>query len=805
MAESPIAAEYKKLFKRPYDAPDTHEQETVAYVKAIVDATHHANRQLIKDAAISLAMYSGRQWAEWTPSDSYGAGGYLVDPRTEDWQVRLVMNQIRPTIDTQTAKATENQPTVTVLPATHDDEDVEAARASESLVQYVWHDQRVLLKTREFGQLAFLTGIAFFKIWWDPDGGDLATLDDEEQAVLGPLANVIPMRPPPESDNVPPGGEFVSEADVIPLHPDGEPMDPDITDMLGAALAKTDFPEELTDEESGEMAGGIVDGQRRREGGVRIEVRSCFEVHVDPGATDMDCARFAFDEASVHIDDVAARWPNGRYCTPDTSIDEDSWRIDLDQSSIASRRGAKNQMHDRVRVVEYFERPSLRHPKGRYLVIAGNRVLAEKDYLPTGNLPFVCARHMPLPRRLAGDGSTKDLIPLQMELNTRVSLDIETANLIAAPKWAVARGSLENDEISSQAGEILLYDPLLPPPRPLPPPPMNGANRTIAMDIIEAMKRVSLLNDITFGEVPSGLSGRAIGFLSDQMASTLGPTVREIERALEDVAARILQFWRDYAPARKTLRVVGRDRRVEVLEFHASSVRSTDVRIEHNSMLPKNLNYKREQLLQTGAQGFVGEIADPKVRTQLLKAMEFGDLDIVHGAKTRARRIANEENEYLLAGDPGLIPVPLAREDHDVHIDELGDALTSTAYRIAPPLAKQAMEWHYAWHYYFSSMVKSGAPFWLLNALPFPQLPPAPNIAPPPGMTAPPPRAPPPPVDAFGPSPSELPPEAAPPTSIPPELLAALSAGSPGAAPDIKRDLPTDQPFGPGIGPFEGR
>ncbi len=78
---SPIAAEYKKLFKRPYDAPDTHELETVAYVKAIVDATHHANRQLIKDAAISLAMYSGRQWAEWTPSDSYGAGGYLVNRR----------------------------------------------------------------------------------------------------------------------------------------------------------------------------------------------------------------------------------------------------------------------------------------------------------------------------------------------------------------------------------------------------------------------------------------------------------------------------------------------------------------------------------------------------------------------------------------------------------------------------------------------------------------------------------------------------------------------------------------------------
>jgi hypothetical protein len=798
--DSPLAAEYRKLFKPPvYEGPTAHETETVGYVRGIVDSTRLANRQLIKDAAISLAMYSGRQWAVWTANDSMPAGGFLSDVETEEWQVRLVMNQIRPIVDTQTAKATENQPTVTVLPATQDDDDIERARCSESLVQYVWHDQRLILKTREFGQLVFLTGIGYFKVWWDPDGGDLAIPTEEERAVLGPLASIIPMRPPPEEDNVPDGGEFVADADVVPLFPNGEPQDPDVADLLGQSLARENFPEELTDG-NGEIAEGIPEPPPRREGGVRIEVRSCFEVHVDPGASDIASARYAFDEASVHIDDVAARWPKGRYCTPDTSIDEDSWRRDLDTRSTA-RHSSKNRNLDRVRVIEYFERPSLRHPKGRYLVVANNRLLDEKDYLPTGDLPFVAARHMPLPRRLAGDGTPRDLIPLQIELNTRISQDIEAANLIVANKWLVAEGSIENDEIDASPGEIIRYNPMLPPPRPVAAPPMNPANRTIAIDLLEAMKRISLVNDIVFGEVPSGLSGRAIGFLQDQMASTLGPTVREIERALEDVASRILRFWRDYAPARKTLRVVGRDRRVEVLEFHSGDIRSTDVHIEHNSMLPRGLNYRREQILQTGAQGFAGDVVnDPKVRSQLLRAMEFGDLEVVQNQQTRERRYANEENEWIAAGDASHIPMPLARENHDVHIDELNDWLTSVDYRNASPLAQQIGEWHFAWHYYFKSMLAANVPFWTLAAQLFPAMPPAPNAPPPPGAQGP--QAPErPPVDAFGPDPAELPPPGAP--QLPPELLAALGNRAE-AAPEIKRDLPTDQPHGPGVGPWDG-
>ena len=648
MDSGPITDAYSEKGVETYD-PDEKEQKAAAYVHEQWGISESTKQKIIENVWLSLAFYTGRQWSRYNR-----VSRLLTQDNPPPWRVRMVLNYILPTVETLAGKLVENRPGFICMPATGDDDDIDAARQCEALLDYIWHELKVQNKIYEAMKWAAVTGTAFIKCHWDVEAVE----------------------------------EFEDESEAI-------------QDVIDYAEEKINLEEVKTrDKERATYKSGLP----------VIDVLSPLEVGWDPGAKDMDTCRWIIHSNLLHIDAVRARWEKGKYVQPNTSYEVDEYSQQVMREFVSPSSDVDQAHLDRINVLEYFERPSPRYPNGYYAIVAGGIVLEEEESLPYGKLPFVCIRHNTVPGRLPGEGVVRALIPAQKELNKSVSQRIENKNMHAQPKWRAEKGSVEKQSFTDEPGEIIFYSRTAArPPEPVPPPPTSPEHRMIEKEQIEHIQAISGVNDVSRGTAPAQTSGRAIGLLSDLDATKLGPTVRELESAIEEMCEQILWMWREYMPVEMTIQTLGRNKIVEVFQFHAQQIKNTRVRVMPNSMLPKHPSYRREQIIQMYQVGILGDPADPRTQMKARKMMEFGFMENVYGDESKDRNLSREENELLKQGQ---LPDVNAFDDHAVHIDQHSEFMKSIDYRLLPEKAQENFLRHVAWHYYAESQNQQGMPWW---------------------------------------------------------------------------------------------
>ena len=640
----PITDAYSQEDKKTKTyTPGEKETKASKYVRDQWSVAEQAKSKIIEKTWISLAFYTGRQWARYNRVTRL-----LVDDNPPSWRVRMVLNYVLPTVETLAGKLVENRPGFMCTPATTDDDDMEAARQCEALLEYLWHETGMQVKLHEAAKWMAVCGTVFFKVWWDDEAGEEYEDEEEVQKTLDYIEK--------EVGDVPPERE----------------------------VRKTGMP--------------VVD------------VISPLEVNWDPGAKDMDSCRWMCHSNAMHIDEIRVRWPKkGKHVKANAAYETDAYSQQV-LREFSSAGTADDVNLDRIMVLEYFEKPSPRHPKGYYAIVAGDIVLEEQEILPYGRLPFIAARHNTIPGRFAGEGVVTALIPAQKELNKSVSQRIENKNLHAQPKWRAEKGSVDRQSFTDEPGEIIFYSrTAASPPEPLPPPPMSQEHRMIEKEQIEHIQSISGVSDVTRGMAPSQTSGRAIGLLSDLDATKLGPTVREIERAIERMCSQMLWMCREYMPAPMMINITGRNQAVEVIEFFSRQIKTTRVRVNANSMLPKHPSYRREQIMQMYQVGILGDPADPQTAIKTRRMMEFGDMGKLYGDEDRDRNYAREENHMMANGKPQDVK---PWEDHVTHIDECLSFMKSIDFRLLPAEHQQNFERHLAWHYHAESQSQQGQPWW---------------------------------------------------------------------------------------------
>ena len=719
MEKGAISQEYEKKPHKP-QVQSLKNTRLADYIWKQHDLSEHHKLQIVEDAWLGVSFFTGNQWVRFNRSLNK-----LVAENRPMWRVRMVLNYILPTVETFVGKVTENRPGFMCMPASTDDDDVEAARQCDRLLEWIWDELDMGLKINELAKWCALAPAAFLKVWWDPTKG-------AERMVSKAL----------------PGAE-----------PDEEGF----------------VPQKIETE---------------RTGMPHVDVLSVLEVGWDPGAKDIENCRWMLHTNYMHIDELRERWPKkGKQVDPGATMNMDRYS----QLVIKQVRGnftPEGATADRVGVVEYFEMPSPRYPKGLHAIVCRDVVLEEGD-LPLGQLPFSVVRHNTIPGRFVGEGLVKPIIPPQKELNKCVSQRIENKNLHAMPKYRAEKGSVEKGSITDEPGEIIFYNKQATrPPEQLPPPPMSPEHRLIEAEQRAHIESISGIADISRGMAPAGISGRAIGLLADLDQTKLGPTVREFEKAIERAAAMMLRLWRENMDHETTVQVTGRTNEIEVFTFFTKQIKTTDVRVKANSMLPRHPSYRREQVLQMFQLGVLGDPADPQTKMRCRKMLEFGDLDEVHGDRNKDRNYAKEENHVMAEGNK-LEPEPW--EEHVVHIDQHLSFMKGIEYRMLPKEIQSLYEQHVAWHYYLESQNQQGQPWWHVNvAAGEPGWPPVPQQEPMQGAPEQPPPAP--PVDAFGPEPG------APPMPMGGEELPPLPPGM-GGTPELNQAIGTR---GPGVPEFEG-
>lgn len=234
---------------------------------------------------------------------------------------------------------------------------------------------------------------------------------------------------------------------------------------------------------------------------------------------------------------VRMRWPEaGKYAEQESGPSQANslnYRID---SMVGNRSTATTSGMKFVNVITLWEQPSDLYPDGLYLVVAGNRVMAVRDW------PYKTLKHPTRAKRyrfpytmlsfqrgidtLWGDNAVSPAIGMQREINRLISRIAERTKQ-GDRKILVARGSnIEANAFKSgKPDEVVYYtqDAETGGEKPvdMPTPPMDPSTIQLLQEMFRQIDIQMEVLDIDRGQAPSpDSSGRAIDALQGASNST---------------------------------------------------------------------------------------------------------------------------------------------------------------------------------------------------------------------------------------------------------------------------------------------
>ena len=279
--------------------------DTAQDLNSLYGQARRSRARLEPDWYMNLAFFGNQQWMAWD-------GHRLFRPPVPRSRVTLVDNRIQPIIRKEIARMTKMRPVFTVTPNSADQEDTNAAILGEELMRYLWKHlnlQRMRSKALLWSRIC---GAGFLKCYWDP--------------TIGPKRTVV-------------------------LRPDGQML----TNAQGAPV-DSGSPEHLLGDS---MAPGELRTKTIAQGDIRVEVRSPFQMFIDPLCDTFDEAEWLIEESVKSPEFVQKRY--GVSVAPDTAANPGL--IEGRMTSTTMLTGA-NTSYKGVRLREYWCRPNAKHPNG---------------------------------------------------------------------------------------------------------------------------------------------------------------------------------------------------------------------------------------------------------------------------------------------------------------------------------------------------------------------------------------------------------------------------------------------------------
>jgi len=158
---------------------------------------------------INLAFFSGKQYTIFNTN-----AWVLQQLKLVKGRIRTVDNQILPKVRRQIADGVRNEPQMSVVPNTNDQDDIKAAKLGDDVLKHFWRQDKMRKKLRLGQGWRFTTGNVFISDQWDPhkgrmvlneDSGKLEYEGDVTCDIWSPFEIVVPcaMFGPTELDDFP--------------------------------------------------------------------------------------------------------------------------------------------------------------------------------------------------------------------------------------------------------------------------------------------------------------------------------------------------------------------------------------------------------------------------------------------------------------------------------------------------------------------------------------------------------------------------------------------------------------------------
>lgn len=590
---------------------------------------YKSNRRLYEpDWFLNSAFFVGLQWLYWNH-------GRLDRPRLAKYRETIVDNRILPTITARVAKKVKTRPTFVATPFTGAENDVDAARVTEKVMEFDWTYLSLQQKLYQAELFADIVGAGFWKVYWD------STLGDEAEVVVDANGQPIEMN-----------GQLVK----------------------AEAFAQGGLPEGLSIKKV--CTGDVV-----------VDVVSPFHFYPDPLATSMDELERAFEEKVRSPDYIKQRY--GKDMEPDTEAPLGPVESRIFNSLMPATGGG----YKGVRVYEFWAKPCPTFPQGKRVVWAQDELLAEEDN-PIDPMPYVMFSGIKVPNRFWPTAVTTQLRGPQIALNKIQSQIQENANRIGNP--ALLKSRQANVSYTGVPGEEVLYDSTVSDavPQYLAPPEVPSYVREQVQRLTESMTEISGLHEVSNATVPTGVTAAsAINLLQEADDTRIGPEVQDMEFALGQAGTKVARLRAKFNTDERLLRIAGEDEQWDIIAFRGSMMgKEPTVNCQAGSAMPHSKAAKQAamlEVLQTLVQ--YGLVPEPRDLRRFFKDYEVGALDRLFGTLTATEQQIQRENRQLAQGEAVDIN---AFDEHQEHIDGHEEFQRSARYQQLPEQIKQLIETH---------------------------------------------------------------------------------------------------------------
>lgn len=621
-------------------------------VLSCVDQAHQTLSHLHSEWNYYVHFIRGHQWTYLDPHT--GSSQYLP---AVPWRMRIVDNQTLPLILHMQALLLRARPTYRAMPRTEEEEDFLAALGYESMLSYDWDRLGLSQELSNALLWTLVTGNSFWRVSWNPYAGKALMVPGRE----GESLTMGKDGPGPEEDEGPDEESEESEEEQF------TPPSPEMFGLEGGGMPVREA--EVFDE--------IV-----YEGDVDIQTLSPFNFGVDLAATSLRRAAYCWQEAFIHRDVLRDRIGK----RADEMISDVTFRewsaydrhLRFDQTGTAF---STEDFREQVRVTEFWEAPTKKHPKGRTITVAGGQTLYAKDNAYGGRFPFVHFGAIKVPGRFWCDGPVRYLIDLQQNHNRALTRYMEFMQSAANPKVIADVGALPGDTSwNDRPGEIVFkkrgYQVEVQPAPAAPS--IHPQIMSLAMN---SMQSITGINDPLAGQNPPNVRAAAtVRFLQEAGMQRFTPLALQVEEALRDAGRMLLYLHKRFYTEERFIRVLGSDGKPCVHHMGKAQIeRVEDVTLEHGSMLPKSSAAQQEMLIQVMqfAPFLFADEAGKVDREHILRIL---DMPTATGRVTphrQQRMRAYQEHVDLANG----IPIEVQPwDDDEIHMQIHGSKLSSPGY-----------------------------------------------------------------------------------------------------------------------------
>ena len=456
----------------------------------------------------------------------------------------------------------------------------------------------------------------------------------------------------------------------------------------------TAFYKVIWDSDGGNEIGKTFDGASVKEGKVRVQAVSPFEIYPDTLSEE----KLQNQPSIIHARAVPSADIFAAYGVAVEGRDIEEYA--LSRSAVSAARGSVADRYNRTVkhgyevVIERYCRPNSQFERGRLTIVAGNRLLYDGD-LPYVNgdggtrcYPFAVQYCLPVSGSFFGSCIVDRLIPVQRAYNAVKNRKHEFLNRIAMGVIAVEEGSTDTDELVEDGlvpGKVLVYRQGSNPPEMLTLGTVPAEFISEEERLEKEFENISGTSEITQNiNAFSGVTSAAgLQIIIEQDNVRLNSSYEQIRSAIKKVGVMILRLYRQFASQMHLLKFAGENGTLSTVSFKGSDITGDDVVLEADSDLNMSPARRRATLYDMIDKGLFsdehGKIA-PAVKSKLLKALGYNGYIGARDLAEMHRRRADEENEDLKAGRVAEIK---EYDDHAVHVEE------HTAFLLSEKLDKE--------------------------------------------------------------------------------------------------------------------